>query len=153
LFFGDPELKISIEKIRRALALVMVACMFLPLAQCTPKPDPSVHTAPPAPSRFIAADEAMAQFKRSGELTLAAVFLWPLPALLVLALVRRRGVRIAVHLLELAACAWAMYGLWIIIAFNGEIRYGGVIFCGTLLLYFGFTAYCLVWQIRRNRLC
>lgn len=95
----------------------------------------------------------MAQFKRSGELTLAAMFLWPLPALLVLALVRRRGVRIAVHLLELAACAWAMYGLWIIIAFNGEIRYGGVIFCGTLLLYFGFTAYCLVWQIRRNRLC
>lgn len=89
-------------------------------------------------------------WKPVNALGLLALFLWPVPALVLTGLVRRRGVRIAVHLAELLACAVAMVFAWNIIALWGEIRYGGVIFIATVLLYFAFTAYCLVWQIRRN---
>ncbi len=129
------------------LALVLVACFFLPLAQCTHKSVSTASSPPPKPSQFVAA--AQINFKNSDELGLLALFLWPVPALVLTALVRRRGVRIGVHLAELLACAVAMFFAWYIIALWGEIRYGGVIFIATLVFYFAFTTYSLVWQIRR----
>lgn len=141
-------MKISIEKIRRALAVVMLVALFLPLAQCTPKKDAAPNSVPAKPYVLVFAENL--KWQNPQDWSALALFAWPWPALALLAFVRRRAVRIATHALELLVCAWVTWYAGMIIAAYGEIRYGGVIWLSSLLLYFGFTAYCLWWQIRKN---
>jgi hypothetical protein len=141
-------MKISIEKIRRVLAVVMLTTFFLPLTQCTPKQASAASAAPSKPSVYVAAESM--NWREPKEWSPLLLFVWPLPSLALLAGVRRRAVRIATHALELLACAAATYYAVMIIGLWGEIRYGGVILLASLLLYFGFTAYCLRWQIRNK---
>lgn len=141
-------MKIAIEKIRRTLAVVMLATFFLPLTQCTHKKEPGA-SGPPARTEVLVMANSM-KWHEPQEWTSLALFVWPLPSLALLAFVRRRGVRIATHALELLACGVAAWFAYTIIALWGEIRYGGVLLLGSQLLYFGFTAYCLLWQIRHQ---
>lgn len=141
-------MKISIEKIRRALAVVMLVVIFLPLAQCTQKKDAAPNTVPAKPYVLVIAENV--KWQQPQDWSGLALFVWPWPTLVLLAFVRRRAVRIATHALELLVCGWVAWYAGTIIALYGEIRYGGVIWLGSLLLYFGFTAYCLVWQVRKK---
>ncbi len=141
-------MKISIEKIRRTLAVVMLATFFLPLTQCTPKKEPGA-SGPPAKVQVMVLADSM-KWHEPQEWAPLALVVWPLPSLALLAFVRRRGVRIATHAIELLACGVAGWFAYSIIALWGEIRYGGVLLLGSQLLYFGFTAYCLLWQIRHQ---
>lgn len=141
-------MKISIEKIRRTLAVVMLATFFLPLTQCTHKKEPGT-SGPPAKAEVLVLANSM-KWHEPQEWAPLALIVWPLPSLALLAFVRRRGVRIATHAIELLACGVATWYAYMIIALWGEIRYGGMLLLGSQLLYFAFTAYCLGWQIRHQ---
>lgn len=141
-------IRIPIERIRRVLALLMLACLFLPLAQCTPKLLPGAKGGPPKPSEFVVAHEL--HFDTGGDFMLLAIFAWPLPTLALLAWVRARRARIALYVAELLTCSAALYYLSLILMLWGQIRYGGVILLSCMLFYFALTLYCLIWTIRRK---
>ena len=117
-----------IASIQRALAIVIMACFFLPLCQCTAKMPPRPESA----TSGVVTTEVLVPFRKihfqdADEMLLVVLFAWPLVFLVAhrAAQSKRKAVLIAgaEFLFGIASIIY----LGLILKLWGELRYGGVI--------------------------
>ncbi|MBV8465844.1 MAG: hypothetical protein JO218_07835 [Burkholderiales bacterium] len=128
-----------LELLKRVASLIIAACLFLPLCQCTPKAVPgaqdSVQTqAAPAEPEVLVIGQRI-DYQDPHDLFGLLLFAWPLLAWPL----RRRVTRVLttaiVNLAELTAAVATLIYLYDIIALWGQIRYGGVMALGAYGVY------------------
>ena len=118
------------ENIKRALALVVLACFFLPLSQCTAKMAATPNAQAQTKTEVFIPVEAI-RLQSVEEVPFVAVFVWPLGFWALRRLVKAR--RLAVVGLELACGLASLTYLVLVFQFWGELRYGGVLVLLALL--------------------
>lgn len=117
-----------IERIKRVLALVILACFFLPLCQCTTRmPVGNERGSLESSKTDVLVPFEQIHFQEADEMLLVALFVWPL-----VFWAARRGRQfkrktVVLNSAELICSLASVVYLGLIFRFWGEPRYGGVI--------------------------
>lgn len=147
----------GISTLKRMLALLILACFFLPLCQCSGKSavhactesGKLTHTPATKPSVVIAAQ--MVEFRHLDEIPLLSAFLWPLAAVLVQSRIRRRWSIHALNTLEIILAVLCIAGFIQILQFYPELRYGGVLLLGGYVCWIIASCIRLYHHVRCNK--
>ncbi len=135
----------TINKIKRALALIILACFFLPLCQCSssvpskwhPDGAPPAGAAAPAKTTIdVFIPVAQVQSDILGGALLVLAFGWPLGFLAARRRTYTEKQELIMNIVETLLSAAASAYLVSIILVWGQIRYGGVIVLIALAAYF-----------------
>ena len=137
----------TVERIKRLLSIVILACLFMPLSQCTSKAPPNQEGGSHI-NVFVPVAEV--EFKDLGEIIIAGTFIWPLAALAVRRRFRTPVPEITINAVEVLLCAGSLYWIIEIIWLWGEIRYGGVIALGAFTAYLIGACYVLLHHAKRK---
>lgn len=117
------------------LAMVLLSCFFMPLAQCSHKEPvegcPVENAAPP--SELIPFQ--LVEFQSASEIPFVAIFLLPLAFACICWIKRGKRIRLIVNIAELALAIFSIIWMKHIIETWGAIRYGGVIFSAAYSIY------------------
>ncbi len=131
-----------VETFKRVLALVILVCLFLPLAQCGSRlsADGSVRAGPP--QDLVAAEQV--SLRSTDGAAILVLFAWPLVFVAL-----RRGVRsprgaAVVNAVEGLLAAASIYWVTETIGLWGAVRWGGVV----LLTSFGLYLLCVAAALR-----
>lgn len=119
---------VTIESIKRWLAIIILACFFLPLYQCSTKAPANTTSNQEAPSvteALIPFEEI--HFKNIDELVIVSVFAWPLGFWIVRRSTTTAPKKLLINLAEVICGAASLTYLILIFRLWGELRYGGVI--------------------------
>lgn len=136
-----------IEKLKRALAAVILVCFFLPLAQCSsqmsrePRKDE-------APNVWIPAHSI--DFQSTDEIPIAVMYLWPLAFIGVRRTARGRAAALAVNVIEGLLAAGSLYCVIETIRLWGTVRYGGILAIGAFAGYLTCVVLSLYQRARVN---
>lgn len=128
-----------VETIKRVLALVIVVCFFLPLAQCSPRSSADGASASTDRPPDVLVPVKQVKFSSPYDAAILTLFGWPLVFVAVRRRARSRASRVVINVVEGLLAAASLYWLAETIALWGVIRYGGVI----LLLAFGTYLLCV----------
>jgi hypothetical protein len=128
----------TLAGIKGLLSLLILACIFLPLTQCTIKESvtpPAHDLIPTGKIQFIPSEYI--RFEDAGEIILVLYFLWPSLAVLAHGSVTNRKISVALNTSEAAISGYCIYHFATLFLFWHDIRYGGYI------LLFSYSAYLL----------
>lgn len=136
---------LTLERFKRLLAILILMCFFLPIAQCTAKAPISNHEI----SEKISATEvfipvAVIQFKEIDELIIIAIFVWPLVISPFRWRVHTAKREMLVNFIELIFSAASIVYLVLVFHFWGDVLYGGIIVLSAFTAYLltcGFVLY------------
>jgi hypothetical protein len=134
------------EKIKRVLAVIILICFFLPLAQCTSKqPDKSgnivTHTDVLVTSKQITYHEL-------DDLPVIAMFAFPLGFVSVRRSARTTRSQIFLSIAETLFASWSLFNIVQIFRLWGTVRYGGVILAIAYSGYILAALFTLVHKLR-----
>lgn len=125
----------SAEHFKRILAVVILICFFLPLAQCSAKPPADARNSQVngAPQDLIPARDI--KFDSLDEIPMVTAFLWPLAFIAIR--IRTGSVRsvAAVGLVEVVLGGTVLWYVVQTIRLWGTVRYGGVVLIAAHVLY------------------
>lgn len=126
----------GISTLKRMLALLILACFFLPLCQCSGKSEAPTYTESgklietPEVKDIVIIPAEIVEFRHLDEIPLLSAFLWPLAAVLLQSRIRRRWGILALNALEIVLAVLSIAGFIHILQFYPELRYGGVLLLG-----------------------
>ncbi|MBI4695716.1 MAG: hypothetical protein HY749_17060 [Gammaproteobacteria bacterium] len=136
-----------IEKLKRALAAVILVCFFLPLAQCSSQlsREPRKDEAPNVwiPTHGI-------DFQSTDEIPIVVMYLWPLAFIGIRHMAQRRIAAIAVNVVEGLLAAGSLYCVVETIRLWGSVRYGGILASGAFAGYIACAVAGLYQRARGN---
>lgn len=138
----------TIERLKRLLALVIMACFFMPLSQCTGKEDPS-HPHGAQPHDFVPFAEV--EFRDFSGIAITGIFVWPLAAFAARRRFRGPLPETILNAAEGVLCVGSLYWLIEVISLWGEIRYGGILLVGAFASYLVGTCVVLFRLLRHSR--
>lgn len=132
-------------KIKRILALLLLACVFMPLAKCTVKP--SIFNNIQTTQTTVKYAYSMKDGQLEEPIITVLSFVWPLLLLLLCLRYSQLNNKVFYKLIELVLCCWTTFALFITIMFK-EPLYGSFIAAFSILLYFLITIFELFLLIR-----
>lgn len=124
-----------VERIKRWLALVILVCFFLPLAQCS-SPGPLgifEGEAGAVPKVLVPADNL--KFESPDEVQLVAMYVWPLLFIGIRRMANARWSTALVGVAEAIIGGGVLWGVVVTIGVWGTVRYGGVILVSAHVAY------------------
>ncbi len=114
--------------IKRALAIVVLACFFLPLCQCTARVPPGSESATSeAVTTTVLVPFKELHFQEADEILLVGLFAWPLCFLAMHRAEQSRRQKVLISSVEFLFGVASIIYLGLILKLWGELRYGGVI--------------------------
>lgn len=131
------------EKLKRALAIIILICFFLPLAQCSSKESVSGGSGVAAKAPMVLVPASDIKFESFDEVPLIAMYLWPLGFIGVRRLIQKPKHLVYVSGVEILLAGSALYYLIQTIQLWGTIRYGGVILVAAYIGYILTAAFTL----------
>jgi len=138
------------ENIKRILAVVILICFFLPLAQCTSKqPDKSGNIVIHTDVLVIAKDVT---YQKLDDIPLIAMFILPLGFVSVRRLTRAARSQTVLSIAETLFASWALFDIVQIFRWWGSVRYGGVILAVAYSGYIFAALFTLVHKLRELRI-
>lgn len=142
-----------LEKVKRLLAIVILACMFLPIAQCSSTQGAATDQMSQKQSleALVPFNVIKADWRTSIPMT--CVYLWPLPFVVFRRYLRSRPrVNAGASALELLFASASLYVLIETVRALGTLRYGGVLAITAFLVYFLLAAISLRRHLRERSL-
>lgn len=124
-----------VERIKRWLALVILVCFFLPLAQCSSMESPGTGQAEgsPPPKVLVPADGL--KFESRDEMQLVGMYVWPLLFVGIRRMANARWSMALVGVAEAIIGGGVLWGVVVTIGVWGTVRYGGVILVSAHVAY------------------
>ena len=134
--------------IKRILSLGILLCFFLPLCQCSSKPQGASST--PDTKAFVFVPVEAITFKRADEWPLLLAFLWPVLAIAAEGRVRgkRARVRIVVNTLEILAATASIAGFAQVFQLYPALLLGGVLLVSLYVLHILITCAALMRMMK-----
>src|ERR1017187_7897462 len=126
---------LTIENFKRVLALVALACFFLPLCQCSAKAPAGTATnvgAKDTTKAFVPIEQV--HLEEAGEIAIVALFVWPLGFLFLRKLTTKTKWKLLLNFAEVLCGLVSLTYLVLIFRIWGELRYGGVLAMLTFLV-------------------
>jgi hypothetical protein len=124
--------------IKRALALLLLVCFFLPLSQCTRKIQPELNTQSVAVEKAdILTPYKTIKFKSIDEFGLVLLFFWPFLALIIRSYLVKKQYRITLSVVEVAVSLFCIYYMWLIFGLWPTILVGGYL---AITAFIGYAA-------------
>ena len=148
-----------ITRIKRWLALGILACFFLPLCQCTVMPKASVpepsSKALQAPQIIVYAGVGLAadDFERqdfAGFAFFVSAFSWPVAAMALHSRMRGRTAIIGLSAVEVVLGGLSVWGLLQLLRFFPQLRYGGALVLAFVPGYIACSG-AAIWQIVKQK--
>lgn len=139
--------------IKRALALLLLACFFLPLSQCTAKIQPESNAQSVAVKKadtFTAYKKI--EFKSMDELSIVLLFFWPFLALGTRSYLARKQYRITLSVIEVAASLYCLYLVCLLFSLWTTILVGGYLALTAFVGYAGVSVITLCFEFSHRRL-
>ncbi len=123
------------EQLKRFLAVVILICFFLPLAQCSAKQTTDAHPYPAktAPQLLIPAHDV--KFESVDEIPIVAMYVWPLAFIAVRAKARSKRSAVVTGIVEAMVSGAVLWCVVQTILLWGTVRYGGVILVSAHVVY------------------
>lgn len=139
------------ERIKRFLSLVILACFFLPLCQCTAKaPLSENQLRQVAISKSDTFTPATAiELKNLDEIPLILVFAWPLAAIFIRLLPGPKTAILSTNIVELLLSLASIIYIVNVIRYWGTIKFGGIIYLAAIASYSVVCGYILVINCQR----
>lgn len=138
----------SVELAKRVLAVLILICFFLPIAQCSQQEPGHLEQADIKPAVEVLVPAKHIAFESMDEVPLAVLYLWPLLFVAVRRLGRTGPRRIFVAVTEVLLAGGSLYLIVETIKLWGTVRYGGVIVLTAFTAYLLLTAFALYRYLR-----
>lgn len=138
--------------IKRALALLLLACFFLLLSQCTrPLPPESDTQSVVVEKADILTPYKTIEFKSIDEFGLVLLFFWPFLALITRSYLVKKQYRIALSVVEVVASLFCLYYLWLLFGLWTTILVGGYLAITAFIGYAAVSVATLCFEFLNKR--
>lgn len=139
--------------IKRALALLLLACFFLPLSQCTAQIQAESNAQSVAVKKadtFTAYKKI--EYKSMDELSIVLLFFWPFLALGTRSYLARKQYRITLSVIEVAASLYCLYLVCLLFSLWTTILVGGYLAISAFIGYAGVSVITLYYEFLNRRI-
>lgn len=125
----------AVERAKRWLALVILVCFFLPLAQCSStQPLGMFQAEAGSPPKVLVPADGL-KFESLEEVQLVAMYVWPLLFIGMRRMANARWSTALVGVAEALIGGGVLWGVVVTIGVWGTVRYGGVILVSAHVAY------------------
>ncbi|STQ90797.1 hypothetical protein [Iodobacter fluviatilis] len=143
---------LTAENIKRSIAIVVLACFFLPLCQCTAKMPPTQNAnAQGSTTTEVFVPYEKVRLEDINEVVLVTLFVWPLCFWALRRFAVTRVKKIAINSAEIVCGLASLFYLGLFFRLWGDLKYGGVIALFSFAIQVAVSAFLLVQYVARKR--